>query len=125
VKKKHLTSWQKFSTGRILNTVCDLREYQEEMKADSVIAAYGTSDDLLIFEGAYTGEFGAWDGARIKIGINDDSGISAFDCTDKEGIMREFKGRIGRLKTIVAIWCPKNEHNERWAVRHITGPDFC
>ncbi|MDR1469333.1 MAG: hypothetical protein LBT00_08585 [Spirochaetaceae bacterium] len=122
--KERLIKWAKILNEAKLEYGDDLSRFQDGMKTDGIIAAYGNSDNLLEFRGAYDNELGAWDGTIVKIGINNEGEVSAFSECEREKRRKEFCKHIFSMKRVVAIWCPQNEKHKVWASWHITAPDI-
>lgn len=89
------------------------RQYRKELTVEEeklakelgYVIIFGASDDLCEIRGAINDEIGAYKGTTIyfdKFGIVDNEIIK--NCQD----CRFLKQIIPTLKTINAIWCPKN-----------------
>lgn len=81
-----------------------LKKMQADLKSAGLVVAYGASDDLLEFEGAFRDEVGAWNGTKVAIGpegpLRSECGEGA-DCP-------YFVEKIKTAPTIEAIWAPKD-----------------
>jgi len=87
-----------------------------QIKEAGIIFAYGESDDLLEFRGAIYDEFDCYDGGECKITkelkvFNEDENRDTLEYNQKE---------IDAMKTIQAIWAPKDEKGEVYASWLIT-----
>jgi len=101
----------------------DGREYGEEtakderkqMADDGIVAVFGCSDDLVEYQGALDGEFGAWEGAETRLGKTSEGKISVItegeqEKIDGENEMENIKILVSpiikRMVLIKALWCP-------------------
>jgi hypothetical protein len=102
--------WAGLLTGR---EYCEELTHPEEKaaKEDGIVIVFGASDDLLEFRGAIDDEVFAWRGTKVRL-------------TPKPGVLDEDSNsetleynrmQIAGMRTISAIWCPKNEKGEVWA----------
>lgn len=81
-----------------------LKAMRDELVAAGLVVAYGASDDLLEFEGAFRDEFGAWDGTKVAIGPD---GPLRSEC-DEGADCPYFRAMAKSAPVIEAIWGPKD-----------------
>lgn len=89
----------------------NLREYGEELndsdkrdaKDSGLLVVYGASDDLVEFDGLFTDEVGAWNGAELKI---DRKGVLRDweNVSDDESEAEDYFARKGSTKDLEAVW---------------------
>jgi len=112
-----IKEWAKKLDGREYSSEVS-KDENRQMAGDGVIAAFGASDDLLEFRGAYYEEFEAWEGTAIKLWKNREGKISAvskrqMDALDEAGDMESIKELISpiiaRMLAIEAVWCPDDK----------------
>lgn len=95
------------------------REYGEEVsgaeskqaKEDGVVIVFGASDDLLEFRGVIDDEDGAWEGTKVKL----TNKPSLFNEEENAETLEFNRMQIAGMRTITAVWCPKNEAGKVWA----------
>ena len=79
-----------------------LKAMEPELKASGLVVAYGASDDLLEFEGAFQDEIGAWNGTKVQIGPD---GPLRSECSEGADCPY-FKEMTKAAPIIEAIWGP-------------------
>jgi hypothetical protein len=92
-----------------------LKDERKQMADEGIIAVFGCSDDLVEYQGALDGEFGAWEGTETKLGKTSEGKISVITEGEREKIdeLNEMENIeillspiIERMISIFAIWCP-------------------
>lgn len=81
-----------------------LREMTPALKQAGLVVAYGASDDLLAFEGAFRDECGAWNGTTVYV---DADGVMKSECSEGDDCPYFAKENEG-ASTVSAVWAPKD-----------------
>lgn len=80
-------------------------------KKHGLVIVYGQSDDLMEFDGAFRDEFGAYEGATVRV---DRAGpIPHFDDVDRDDkdALRDYFKRENNGKEIEALWCAEEGYS--------------
>lgn len=77
------------------------KELFAQMKANGLVAVFGSSDDLMEFRGAINDEVSAYDGGTAYLDIN---GLLTNDCENEE--CPHFLKMKEKATKVEAIWAP-------------------
>jgi hypothetical protein len=83
----------------------------EQVKQDGIIIAYGDSDDLLEFRGCIYDEISAYNGTIAKLTKD----LTVFNEDENKENFAYNKSEIDKMKTIKAIWEPKDDQGNIFA----------
>lgn len=91
------------------------REFVSEMRKAELFIVYGSSDDLIEFEGAINDEIGCYEGAKILVDRQGTLPVTRWylsdiidkndDDEDFEKHIREHIGRLDHAKIVQPMWC--------------------
>lgn len=79
-----------------------------EVQNDNVIIVFGSSDDELEFRGLIYDEVSAYEGTEVKITDK----LKIFSIEENRCSFEYNSEQIQRMKTISAVWCPKDKNGE-------------
>lgn len=82
-----------------------------QAKEAGLVIVYGSSDDLMEFEGAITDEVGAYEGTTVQ--VDTEGPLPDFENLDKddEGELEKYFKRKGKGKTIEAMRCEESVYS--------------
>lgn len=87
----------------------ELNEAHDDLKADGIIAVYGSSDDLVEFRGIIGEEVGAYEGATVRIAVTENGELKVFDEDENQETAEFNKKQIANMAKVEAIWCPEED----------------
>lgn len=91
-----------------------LRLMDADLTSNGLVVAYGASDDLLEFYGAFDDEVGAWDGTTVHITPD---GVVKSECREGDDCPYFKKARKTAVP-VTAEWCPKGvEGDPSWLIK--------
>lgn len=82
------------------------KELSAQAKESGLVIIYGSSDDLMEFEGAIYEEIGAWEGTTAYLTKN---GLLQNECPDSD--CPYFERTKEKAATIKALWCGEGEYS--------------
>lgn len=85
------------------------KELRERLKESGIVVVYGSSDDLMEFEGAW------YDEAGIGTYQVDSKGLVESEC-DEGNDCPYFKKILGKFHTIKSLWC-ENDEGYSWTYK--------
>lgn len=84
-------------------------ELRKQAKENGLVIVYGTSDDLMEFEGAIQDEFGCYDGGTALV---DSKGLlPEREDIDDDDALEEYFSRKKNVRHIEAMWCKEDEYS--------------